>query len=508
MPRIDHTPLSPPAVRRLLPVLCWVGLALMPSCGSGTGFLPGVSALSPNVSRRSVVLNVLAPGATRPSSAVSGLAFGGSHVESADETVADVTGTRPFHFQTQHDIPVTITVTQPGGPVVGAVVRLSLPRRPAGVVFQGVTDGNGRVSGRATVAAVESGLEFSVFAGGLEVAQGISLDGVQSLERRIHFRQPTHMADIADADGDRVPDDLDAFPHDPGRAAVIAQPASILAFDESGPAGVGDSDFNDLVMGVRSEHTQDAGGRVVEARSAFRVLARGTETSHDIFLALPGSGQVDFAVEDETGKVLSDSQVRLASLHSIPLFPRSPFYFESHDRAALFSSADLCPHLCNVDAGGTITSGYRSTITVMFARPLPQEELPMGPPALVLAVRARGMNGETTGAPSVPAAPAAVRQLGIPEEWNWPVEGATVAQAYPQFDSWVASRGHADADWYQHAGDSSDKKLFRYYTRSPIAAYFLQFGLTHRSLLWAFIAVILAGLIALLFLKERTENEL
>lgn len=506
MPRIDHIPLARPPVRPVLSALCWMGLVLAPSCGSGDRFVPGLSVLSQNVSRRSVVLNVLAPGATRPTSAVSGLSFGGSYVESADETVADVTGTRPFHFQTQHDIPVTFTVTQPGGPVVGAVVRLSLPRRSADIVFQGLTDGNGRVTGRAAVAAVESELEFSVFAGSLEVAQGISLNGVRSLDRHVHFRQAIRMADIVDADGDGVPDDLDAFPHDPARASVVTQPVGILAFDESGPAGVGDSDFNDLVVGVRAEHTLDAGGRVVELRSAFRVLARGSETSHDIFLALPGSGQVDFAVEDETGKVLSDSQVRLSSLHSIPIFPRSAAYFETHDRAALFDSADLCPHRCNVDPGGTITSGYRSTVTVVFARPLPLEELPVGPPTLTLSVRARGPNAEANT--SARPVQAAVRMLSIPEEWNWPVEGATVAEAYPQFPSWIASRGSADADWYQHAGDSSEKRVYRYYTRSPIAAYFLQFGLTHRSLLWAFIAVILAGLIVLLFLKERTENEL
>lgn len=83
---------------------------------------------------------------------------------------------------------------------------------------------------------------------------------------------------IADADGDGVADNLDAFPNDPLRAAKSYFPGEnsfgTLAFEDLWPA-YGDYDFNDLVIDYRYEHILNANNDVVDLNADFVTRAIG-----------------------------------------------------------------------------------------------------------------------------------------------------------------------------------------------------------------------------------------
>jgi LruC domain-containing protein len=39
--------------------------------------------------------------------------------------------------------------------------------------------------------------------------------------------------------------------------------------------------------------------------------------------------------------------------------------------------------------------------------------------------------------------------MDIPAEWAWPLEGAELSTAYPNFLDWVQSSGAVSTDWYK-----------------------------------------------------------
>ncbi len=80
-----------------------------------------------------------------------------------------------------------------------------------------------------------------------------------------------------DSDGDGVPDDEDAYPYDPERAFNNFYPSgdyASLAFEDLWP-GLGDYDFNDLVLDYQFEIVTSASNKVTEIYGNFVVRAIG-----------------------------------------------------------------------------------------------------------------------------------------------------------------------------------------------------------------------------------------
>ena len=410
--------------------------------------------------------------------------------QSANAEITDQTGETDFNFQTTQEISVDVTITDPNGPVDGAIVNITDPDQGGISVFQGVSDENGNVSGQLTIPTTSDELELVVQVGETVATQPISTENLIGIDRDIEFSQPTDSTQIADADGDGVPDGLDYYPQDATRSSRLIYPAggvSVVAFEDLYPTA-GDADFNDFVVQVKNEEDRDAKGQVVRLRGEYRVLARGA------------------------GQVVADLTRSLSSFEALPVFPKSIDYFANPamGSAALFDSSVLCPGMCNVYEGSQYVKGYTAEVEVIFEEPAPT--LSAAPYDLFIYVlntqkqiHFPGMVAGTTD-PYIDANgfPWALK---MPAEWNWPLEKKHIESGYPQFKSWYESRGATNRDWYLQTTPESSDNLYRYFSRSPIAAYVLQYGLSHQSLLWAFVSVMLTGLIVLLFLKGRSEFE-
>lgn len=437
-----------------------------------------------------------------------------SEDQSANAEIADQTGETDFNFQTTQEITVDVTITDPNGPVDGAIVNITDPDQGGISVFQGVTDENGNVSGHLTIPTTSDELELVVQVGETVATQPISTDNLIGIDRDIEFTQPTDATQIADADADGVPDGLDYYPQDATRSSRLIYPAggvSVVAFEDLYPTA-GDADFNDFVVQVKNEEDRDAKGQVVRLRGEYRVLARGAGYKHNLFLNLPGHGVAHIVVRDGAGQVVADLTRSLSSFEALPVFPKSIDYFANPamGSAALFDSSVLCPGICNVYEGSQYVKGYTAEVEVIFEEPAPT--LSAAPYDLFIYVlntqKQIHFPGMVAGAtdPYIDANgfPWALK---MPAEWNWPLEKKHIESGYPQFKSWYESRGATNRDWYLQTTPESSDNLYRYFSRSPIAAYVLQYGLSHQSLLWAFVSVMLTGLIVLLFLKGRSEFE-
>jgi LruC domain-containing protein len=96
--------------------------------------------------------------------------------------------------------------------------------------------------------------------------------------------------EIADADGDGIPDEEDDFPNDPARAFLNHFPASgfgSLAFEDLWP-GKGDYDFNDLVVDYRFNMITNQANKITEIEAVFAVRANGAGLRNGFGFQLPG----------------------------------------------------------------------------------------------------------------------------------------------------------------------------------------------------------------------------
>lgn len=97
--------------------------------------------------------------------------------------------------------------------------------------------------------------------------------------------------EIADADGDGIPDEEDDFPNDPARAFTNHFPASgfgSLAFEDLWP-GKGDYDFNDLVVDYRFNMISNQANKITEIEAVFAVRANGAGLRNGFGFQLPGN---------------------------------------------------------------------------------------------------------------------------------------------------------------------------------------------------------------------------
>lgn len=94
---------------------------------------------------------------------------------------------------------------------------------------------------------------------------------------------------ITDMDGDGVPDHLDAFPNDPDRAFISWYPNetdfSSIAFEDLWP-GMGDFDFNDVVVIQQYQMISNAQNELIELNGKFRLIAAGASLNNGFAVAL------------------------------------------------------------------------------------------------------------------------------------------------------------------------------------------------------------------------------
>lgn len=270
-----------------------------------------------------------------------------------------------------------------------------------------------------------------------------------------------------DRDDDGVKDGEDDFPDDVSRAFVVKSTGT-LAFEDRWPAH-DDFDYNDLVVGYEVDRVTNASNRLVEVAVHAAIKARGTDVADGLALHIPGvlkgqlksaslavNGGAPQAVEVENGHGNAVVFRLVADASKLAPIPSGCNTFNTDPGCprASFPTIDL---LVRFDDGGVDpgTVGLPPFDPFLFRAAnrglevhLPDHE----PTALADASMFNTADdtsdrGKGRWYKSVCEFPWA---LDLPAEWQWPDEGQSILDAYPEFGEWAESRGTAATDWYLH----------------------------------------------------------
>ncbi len=439
-------------------------------------------------------------------------------------TINDQTGNQEFNFNTTITIGITITVVDPSGPVAGVIINVTDPNLADTIIFQGVTNENGVLTGNITIPTALETININAFIGEHSAVQTVQIrqgnEYIIFIDRQIAFNQEVdqHIQQIVDSDSDGIPDELDAYPDDPTRATRVVLPNSgtaIVAYEDLYP-NKGDADFNDVVLQVVNEEDLNANGEVVRIRGRYKLLAKGAGYAHVIFLNLPGSGTYQTKVYDGNNNLVAQVSKSLSSLQQLPIFMKNDRFFDDRkiNDSTLYFTNQLCAGMCNVYNNRPYTSSYSAEIEVIFNEPQSKVNLLSAPYDLYIYVNNTrkeihfaGLYKNSNGRDLYLDSDGFPWALQIPVEWNWPLERNKIFDAYPFFTTWYQSEGQQYQDWYVRFDDNSKRYQYLYFNISPISAFFLQFGGTHPSIIWTFFAIFLSGVLVFLFIKGRTKYE-
>lgn len=274
---------------------------------------------------------------------------------------------------------------------------------------------------------------------------------------------------VADADGDGVADNNDAYPNDPDRASNDYFPSQnsfgTLAYEDLWPAK-GDFDFNDLVVDYNYTLVKNAGGDVVDVKAKYVVRAiggsyangfgieldvaanavasvSGTQLTESIitnaangteqgqskatiivfdnaFSVLPNSGTTFVNTVDGEAYTTPDTMdisisfTSAQSLASIGVAPFNPFIFINGERGKEVHLAGNAPtSLANNAFFGTIDDDTQINGNKLY---LSETNLPWA--------------------------------LNVATGFAYPKEKVDIVTSYNNFASWAQSGGNSDTDWY------------------------------------------------------------
>lgn len=269
-------------------------------------------------------------------------------------------------------------------------------------------------------------------------------------------------AHAEDADGDGVPNDVDAFPCDPRAAAVVYAPAQgehgMLMFEDLWPND-GDIDFNDASLTYNYILMLDGRGAVTSMRVTVNVLSIGAGLRSGVALRLPvPAGSVARATRNFDDGVLTPL---LAQPDESELVLRL-----SNNLREVFPGAD---GLVNTDAAEPSVQGRAINVNIQFAAPQridvsaapfdmfifrsdePSHQIHRpeyaGTDTMDTTLFGTGVDASTdtrhfVDAQGLPYA------LHVPGVTFWPREHTAIDQAFPDIVAFAASGGTQNLEWY------------------------------------------------------------
>ncbi len=431
-----------------------------------------------------------------------------------------------FNFNTNHTIELSVTVSDVNGPVSNANVNITDPNLMDTILFQGITNENGIVSGSIAVPTSVESLNLNVIVGDNKATQTLSLSNesqvLTNINSEVIFNQDVdnYIAEVIDLDGDGVSDLLDSFPEDPSLATKIVIPnlgTAVVSYEDLYPSK-GDADFNDLVLEVTNEEYLNSQGKVVKIKGKYKILARGAGYTHTVLLNLPGKGVYNGKVYDASNQILQNISANLDSFQQLPIFIKNNNYFQNKNlnTTNLYFSNEMCSGMCNVYANTGLIQTYSSEIEVIFDEPMDKEQLALAPYDLYIYVlntrneiHLPGFYFKPDGKDKYLDNEGFPWVLIVPVEWNWPLERKNIVNAYPYFDDWYLSNGQEYKNWYQLYDDNAKKNQFLYYNiQGGIANFLLQFGYVKNFVLWLSLAILTTGVLVFLFIKGRNPYQL
>jgi len=276
------------------------------------------------------------------------------------------------------------------------------------------------------------------------------------------------MPDPDDSDGDGVLDDNDDFPDDPDQAWELFTPSKTgvgtLAFEDKWPSH-GNYDYNDLVMSYQYSRILNSNGKVVEIQARYQLKAHGSLKPVGFGLHLPGLSE---SIVDEATLTIDGD--------TVPIGPESGqsdlTYVLFHNVWALTNWNGWCltyNTMRDCDSG----IGPILELSVKFESPQSQSLIGLPPwDPFIYRTFKRGIETHLPNHPPTSKAKMNYFQsedddsvasqgrwylsfcnmpwaMDFPANWEWPVEGKNIMDAYPDFGPWIESVGETNKNWYK-----------------------------------------------------------
>lgn len=257
---------------------------------------------------------------------------------------------------------------------------------------------------------------------------------------------------VTDADGDGVPDDLDAFPNDASKAYISSGGSGTVAFEDQWP-NKGDFDMNDLVMAYDYTIVTNAANVVVQVTGRYSLLATGGNYGNGFGVEFPISRS---SVSGLTRGTLEAGQTKAV----VTLFSNMRLLMNNwNTKPGVAQSAIVKDSITfDVTNGPSLTDfgqdGYNPFIWNMGNDNRRREVHLWGKTPTTLADQTLfGTGADNT---SVAASRYYVTTTGlpyainIPVTFSYPVEGTDITAAYLHFAEWAQSGGTLFTDWYSN----------------------------------------------------------
>lgn len=261
-----------------------------------------------------------------------------------------------------------------------------------------------------------------------------------------------------DTDGDGVTDQFDEYPTDPERAYNNYFPSKnswgTLAFEDKWPLK-GDYDMNDLGINYRYKYISNAGNKVVEMTADYKVTTALAYFHNGFGVELPFAPSI---IASTKGQVKSQNYIRTNANGTEAGQPKAviiPF----DDQKALYGENSNSSDLVSVQIKFTspqptniLSSAPYNPFLISDGRRTHEIHLPGKTPTALADGALFGYEDDRSkqeigkyyiGINNWPWA------LQFTEQFNYPLEGQPVNEAYAKFGAWAASGGTQFTDWYK-----------------------------------------------------------
>lgn len=271
---------------------------------------------------------------------------------------------------------------------------------------------------------------------------------------------------VNDTDGDTVPDDIDAYPLDPERAFISYYPNAVdftsIAFEDLWP-GLGDFDFNDVVVNMQYKMVTNAQNKLVDVFGKFKLMAAGASLNNGFAVAMdinPAN------VASVSGGIIAGSAITLDSKGMEAGHTDQTVWIVMDAINDIYQSGGFLNTLPDVP--------YVETDTIEMAMTLstPQSNYgnaPFNP--FIIVNQERGKEVHLLDFPptalasdeffgiwedaSVPAIGSFYKTdsnlpwaIEIPVSFDYPYEKVDILQTHLKFGDWASSGGELYPDWY------------------------------------------------------------
>ncbi|GBF40557.1 hypothetical protein LPTSP1_35750 [Leptospira johnsonii] len=415
--------------------------------------------------------------------------------------VEDPKGEPSFNYNTTINIPLNLTVLDKKSNVVSGATVLVYDENN-NILFQGVSDSSGKVTGTLTVPTSVGNITIDISIGGESISQYVSLDSVLGINRTIRYEVNLPATQIADTDSDGVPDDTDIYPNDATRSTEVTYPAEgvfTVAFEDSYPSA-GDADLNDYVIQFKNKEDLNSSGKIVRLKGTYQHVAKGAGYRHQLFIKLP----VDVGASITYKLTQADGKVEVATnTVSVTAANLKSGY-------QIFDDSNKTIRGQNVHPGDVFKPGFVATVEIVFNAPVERAKLgsfPYDLYAYVLNTKQEihfpGLYKNNNGTDKYLDNTGFPWAILVPGAWKYPYEKYDIRKdsesGYSEFNLWVSSGGKEYKTWYYDV--TNESKVFPVPSDSSLLGY-LFLSVKKFAIFYA-MGLVIAGGIAVYFLRKK-----